>query len=358
MATDLTPGQVTCPICLSRISWSDMPKWRFDPSANGYVELQIPPEASPEQRTRLERDAAVFCPDPSNMMGPHYLPADYGRYGKPVLIGFVAESSSGKSHLLASMVGEIERGGLSPYGIRRTAIDRAMHHRFLADQVWPLLNDNRVLAPTGEGEVSFVDAFLIAPENAPKRPVALFDVSGLDLVDVDNPKAFLEIVDGLIFVVDAGKVQNRERGPYGSGDQAFKAVVSLLADRLSSLSVAVVLNKADLVRFDDPITYWWLQSEPTSIDAEQSLRESADVYAYLQSKGAKAWISDFDDCAKVTFHVASATGGPPDDATVHDPATVTTYPRGVTPRRVIAPFVSLLAMTGVVPGIEAQKVGI
>jgi hypothetical protein len=352
MTNDVPPGQISCPICLSRITWGNLPKWRFDPSQNDYVQLVIPQNASPEQTTRMERDAAVRCPDPAGMMDTHYLPADYGSYGRPVLIGFIGETRSGKSHLLAAMVGEIERGALSTHGIRRSPIDSALHHRFLDEHVWPLLDENRVLENTPEGIISFVDAYLMTPKNGPQRPVALFDVSGNDLIDVRAPKSFLDIVDGLVFVVDAAQLHGQERGSSGSGDRAFKAVIDVVRDRLPEIRVAVVLNKADLVRFDDPITKWWLRPESEPLDAELMLSESADVYAYLQSQGAKAWISDFDHCTKVTLHVVSATGGR------HDQDTGKTYPRGVTPRRVVMPLVSLLAMTGVLQGPQAQRVGI
>jgi hypothetical protein len=348
-------GHVSCPICLSRLNWNELPKWRFDADANAYVELQDSPQASPEQRQKQERDAAVRCPDPGNTVDEHYLPADYGRYGKPALIGFVGETRSGKSHLLAAMIGEIEGGALTIHGIKRSPVDLALHHRFLAERVWPLLDENKVLPPTDEGMVSFVDAYLMWHANGPKRAVALFDVAGGELTNVSDSKSFLDVADGLVFVIDPAQLREHGRGNRGSGDRAFQAVIDVLrkSDRLSEVSMTVVLNKADLVRFDDPITKWWLHPDATEIDAEQILRESADVYGYLQAQGAGAWVSPFDDCAKVTLHVASATGG----AASRD-SDAEVYPRGVSPRRVITPLVSLLAMTSVLTGEQAQKVGI
>lgn len=175
--------------------------------------------------------------------------------------------------------------------------------------------------------------------------MALFDVAGDELTSVDNAKRFLELVDGLIFVVDPAQL--RSGGP---GDETFNTVLGLLqaSGRPPHVSSALVLNKADLARFDDPITRW-LRLDLTEIDAELILNESADVYAYLHSKGAQAWTRPYDECAKATLHVASATGGAEQDGV---------YPRGVTPRRVLGPLIPVLAMTGVLAGPQAQKVGI
>ena len=37
------------------------------------------------------------------------LPADYGKYGKPVILGFVGAVFSGKTHLLSAIMSEFER---------------------------------------------------------------------------------------------------------------------------------------------------------------------------------------------------------------------------------------------------------
>jgi hypothetical protein len=117
------------------------------------------------------------------------------------------------------------------------------------------------------------------------------------------------------------------------------------------VSAAIVLNKADLLRFEDPIAFW-LRSDEKTLDAAEFIRESADVYAFLCDKGAGAWTRPYRECARATLHVASATGGSGRES---DGAV---YPRGVTPRRVLRPLVAMLAMTGVLTGAEAERVGI
>ena len=81
------------------------------------------------------------------------------------------------------------------------------------------------------------------------------------------------------------------------------------------------------------------------------LRESADVYAYLDARNALAMAEPYEVCDKATLHVASPTGGA-------DTGEGGVYPRGVTPRRVLRPLVAMLAMTGVLTGPEAERVGV
>jgi len=348
------PGQgseVICPICLHQIDdWEGLSHWRWDSVQESYVELKIPPDASRQYRARLQRGSMVRCPDPQHVMqDEHYLPADYGRFGPPVVLGFIGVTKSGKSHLLTAMVGEMERGGLREYGIGSRPIDHALHKRFLDGWVRPLMTEGKVLPGTQEGVVTFADAFLISPASGPDRPVALFDVAGGELTQVDDTKQFLDIADGLIFVVDPVQLDAD-----GLGDLTFNTVLDLVKSteiQPGQLSAAIVLNKADLLRFEDPVAFW-LRSDEKALDAAEFIRESADVYAFLYDKGAGAWTRPYRECARATLHVASATGGSGRES---DGAV---YPRGVTPRRVLRPLVAMLAMTGVLTGAEAGRVGI
>jgi hypothetical protein len=338
-------GEVTCPVCLAEIDWSRQPLWHWDVAARSYVPLDVSPEASKMQRAREERHAQIRCPNPKPAMGEHYLPADYGRFGQPTIIGFVGETHAGKSHLLATMVAAIERGGLSGYRANSRPLDYGLHQTFVRDRVRPLLEDATVLEPTPLGVVSFVDAFIIGQPERGDRVVALFDVAGGDLESAYESKQFLEIVDGLVFVVDP--VRLRGNGP---GDPAFNTVLDLLRTfgRLPQVSAAIVVNKADLLRFEPPLARW-LRCDDLQVSAEQCLRESADVFAYLQRRGAQAWTRPYREIPRATLHVASATGGADDGVT---------FPRGVTPCRVIVPLVALLAMTDVIATPQTNGMGI
>jgi hypothetical protein len=341
---------VLCPVCLSRLTWTELPRYRWDPTSFSYVELKMSSKATPEQMAQAERGARIRCPDPTRSTGEHYLPVDYGRYGAPVVVGFVGASRSGKTHLLSAMIGEIEGGGLRSCGLTSRPIDQAIHQTFMAEKVKPLLEENKVLTPTEENIVSFADALLIGPVGGLERPVAFFDVAGGELSreqsSRDGTKSFLEIADALVFVADSAQLGRSAR----LGEDTFNTVLDLLRGmrRLSAVSAVVVVNKADLMRFDDPVTRW-LRSGMTGMNPELTLRESEDVFAYLDMRKAQAWTRPYEDCAKATLHVASATGGPGQDGA--------SYLRAVTPRRVLTPLVALLAMTGVLPGDAARQVG-
>ncbi len=345
-------NRVICPICLTPIdNWDTLQRYRWDSGQECYVKHEIPAEVTGWQRKDMERGSYRRCPDTFHVMPDreHYLPADYGDFGPPVILGFVGLTASGKTHLLAAMVGAMQ-AGLRHHGITCRALDRALHKKFEEERVRPLLDNNQVLPGTPEGVLTFADAFLMQQGREKARPVVLFDVAGGDLIDVDNTTKFLGIADGLFFIVDPAQIRAS-----GVGDAAFNNVLDLLKymGRLEDqVAAAIVLNKADLVRFEDPVTRW-LRSDDTGLDAEEFLLESRDVYAYLHAKDAKLWTLPYEECAKATLHVVSSTGG-----AGNGEGEGAVYPRGVTPRRVLRPMIAMLAMTGVLAGPEAEKVGI
>ncbi|SNT60402.1 hypothetical protein SAMN05443665_10579 [Actinomadura meyerae] len=332
--------QVSCPICLGRLDWGELPLYTFDQNLAQYVELTVPRGTNAEQRARLMRTAAVRCPNPGGTTGVHYLPAGYGQYGSPAVYGFIGGTTSGKTHLAAAMVAEIERGALGEYGLTAQPVDLDRHQAFLRDMVHPLFSEASWLAPTREGEVAFADAFVLSGAGRP-RAMALFDVAGGELSNVGDAKRFLDIADGLIFVADPKRFT-----PGSLGDPAFNTVLSLLRStgRLSKVSAAIVLNKADLYKFDDPVAHWLSRDAPV-LDAAEVLEESADVFGYLHQRDAGAWTRPYQECERATLHVVSATGT---DA----------IERGARPLRVLRPLVALMAMTGLLASADAQDVGI
>ncbi|QKW38294.1 hypothetical protein HUT06_33370 [Actinomadura sp. NAK00032] len=332
--------QVSCPICLGRLDWGELPLYTFDQNLAQYVELAVPRATNAEQRARLLRTAAVRCPNPGGTTGVHYLPAGYGQYGSPAVYGFIGGTTSGKTHLAAAMVAEIERGALGEYGLTAQPVDLDRHQAFLRDMVHPLFSESAWLAPTREGEVAFADAFVLSGAGRP-RAMALFDVAGGELSNVGDAKRFLDIADGLVFVADPKRFT-----PGSLGDPAFNTVLSLLRStgRLSKVSAAIVLNKADLYKFDDPVAHWLSRDAP-ALDAAEVLAESADVFGYLHQRDAGAWTRPYQECERATLHVVSATGT---DA----------IERGARPLRVLRPLVALMAMTGLLASAEAQDVGI
>ena len=341
---------VRCPICLHEIpDWDRLDYYKWDTRRQEYVRSPAAQDLNKVQLARHLQNAHVRCPNSEGDAGTaHYLPVSYGQFGNPVMLGFVGLTKSGKTHLMATMIGAIENGGLHDYGITSRPLDHASHLRFLHDQVEPLLNEGKQLAGTQENVKMFADAFLMRADGGPERPVILFDVAGGDLAKEGESKEFLWIADGLFFVIDPDFV-----GTQRVGDRTFTNVLGVVRDsgRSHLVSAAIVLSKADKVRFDEPVARW-LRSEERELDAEGFLRESADVYAYLLAKDAGALTRPYQDCDRATLHIASPTGGPSEGGP--EPA----FPRGVTPHRVLRPMVAMLAMTGVLAGPEADKVGI
>lgn len=334
-------AQVSCPICLGTLDWGGLPLYTFDQGIGQYVELVVPQGANDAQRARLMRTASVRCTNRGDSTPAHHLPAGYGQYGPPAVYGFIGGTTSGKTHLAAAMVAAIERGALGAYGLTAQPVDLYQHQAFLRDMVHPLFSESTWLPPTVEGEVAFADAFVMSGAEGPPRAMALFDVAGGELSNVGDAKRFLDIADGLIFVADP-----RRFAPGSLGDPAFNTVLSLLraSGRISKVSAAIVLNKADLFKFDDPVAHW-LSRDSGALDPAEVLEESADVFGYLHQRDAEAWTRPYQECDRATLHVASATGT---DA----------IERGARPLRVLRPLVALMAMTGLLTSAEAQDIGV
>ena len=340
-----------CPLCLGNIpDWDALDYWRWDATIGGgeYVQIDIPADLNPTQRARFMYGAYVRCPTSTDVTrSAHYLPARYGRFGEPVLLGFVGLTQSGKTHLLASMIGEIS--GLSAYGVDVTELDRARHHDFVENSVKPLIADHKVLPDTpDDASTTLTDAFIIRQGNGPERVVVLFDVSGGDLATRASTKDFLWIADGLFFVIDPDHITASK-----VGDDTFSNVLDIMSQRPKGgpAGAAIILNKADKARFDEPAARW-LRAGNGTLDPVQFLRESADVYAYLEAHRATELAKPYLACRKATLHVASPTGGAQEGT---DKASK--YPRGVTPLRVLRPLVAMLAMTGVLTGSQAEQIG-
>jgi hypothetical protein len=345
---------VMCPVCLADIdNWDALDYWRHDPDADDeWMKIDVPADLSPTQRSRYQHGAYVRCEKGSVDGNVHHLPARYGRFGEPVLLGFVGLTESGKSHLLTSMVGRIE--ALSEYQIAIEALDPELHKRFMENSVEPLITRSEALPGTPDRATALRDAFIVRYGAGPERVVALFDVSGGDLAETGMGREFLWIADGLFFVIDPDHIARSK-----VGDATFGNVLSIIRDRAKPgpKGAAIILNKADKGRFEEPAARW-LRAGEGVLDPVDFLRESADVYAYLQRHGALALAAPYEAamCEKATLHVASPTGGAKESEESEEKKG--RYPRGVTPMRVLRPLVAMLAMTGVLTGPQAELIGV
>ncbi|MFE3637929.1 hypothetical protein [Streptomyces cellostaticus] len=357
-------GQLLCPYCLETIQL-DLGKLFVTDSRMQYKPLDLAGINNPVRRNDVMRGAMQRCTaDPD--FPEHFIPVPYLMYGRPLTVALVGQSSTGKSHLLTQMIAAVTDGGLEPFGLKWQSVNPEQHARFVRERVQPL-RSGRVLghsAALGLNDFArFVESLLITDARGQVRPVAFFDLGGEDLVRTDGALRFLLGVDALIFVVDPvlalplpqldhvrerlGVEVNRD------GDLAFGTVLDRLPKNGPYLDVptAVVLGKADLLRFQPPVDRWLARPPATALDPAPVREESRDVYGLLRRYAGQAWLRPFDGIRRCTLHIASATGG----QEAHG-----RYPAGAGPRRVLEPLLALLAMHGLIDvpgGAEALAVG-
>ncbi|MGW0810940.1 hypothetical protein [Nonomuraea sp. NPDC002799] len=325
-----------CPICLHEFAWSEDELYERTP-AGQYQRLSLE-HVTGARRTDLLRAAHVRCPAPvTDPSLEHHLPYTYVQHGRPLVIGLVGGPETGKTHLLAAMIGAIEQGGLRSYGLTADAVDIERHAEYVNAYVRPLMVERTALSrTTHRATAEPVDALLVS-DGRHTTAVAFFDIAG-ELLRSSSHEAtrFIPAVGGLLFVIDAATQ------PARMGDEAFRAVLDRLPKTGGRLDIpaAIAVTKSDSVRFQAPVDTW-LYDLPGGLDPADVVKESRDVYAFLHRRGAQAWLSPYDKCRKCTLHFVSATGAEATDGR---------FPRGVRPRRVLAPLISLFAMTGVLRG--------
>lgn len=365
MTTDL-PGAgrptVICPYCLDPLSY-DESRLHVRNDQQEYEPLDLSREYNPVRRADALNSAFQRCPH-DGQLDPHYLPVPYLTSGPPLTVAMVGSSSTGKTHLLGSMIGEIERGGLEPYGLNCRPLNPEWHSRFVRERVQPL-HDGQVLARTTMAKkfAFFADGLLVSGHGV-TRPVMFFDLAGEDLVEHGEATRFLAGVSALVFVVDPLRAlripyldheRKKAKVPERAlGDESFATVLARMPrsardERYVDVPAAVAVNKSDLVRFEHPVDRWLRQPLPAQLTDGDLRAESRDLYAFVRRHGSKAWLRPFAECARCTGHFVSATGGRQQD---------NVFPHGVNPRRVLAPLLSIFAMSGLLPDDDLNEAGL
>jgi hypothetical protein len=347
--------RVRCPICADEYAWPEEPVISLYDAEHSRYDLVDVSALTPAKQADLARRGYRECPNPSGDTPAHHLPATYADYSDPLVVGLVGASTSGKTHLLTAMIRQAYTGGLRPYRITTTALDFHRHAHFREDYIEPFERGG-ALPATETGIVEAADILLLRGP-AGDRPVTFFDVAGEDL---ESPEArnrasrFLVGADAVIFVHASEDPLETQRPVAESENKSFDLAIERLrgVDRAGPLPATVAVTKSDRLRYQPPADRWLRRGDEQVLDAARIRAESRDVYAYLHHIGAGASLRPFESFARSTMHFVSASGG---DA-VGD-AKKKWFPRGVRPTRVLEPLVSILAMTGVIPGPEAEKVG-
>ncbi|WP_436501082.1 TRAFAC clade GTPase domain-containing protein [Actinokineospora sp. HUAS TT18] len=356
---------VLCPICLDNIEWPNTLYQReLRDGKLVWDELDLTGHTNPTKQEYLRTLAFVRCPNPSgDSAEPHYLPAIHNDYGKPIIIGVVGRSTSGKTHLLVAMLAELLRGRLSSHGLHFEIADRVQHQTF--DDEIRKLRDGVQLQSTNDLIQSFASYLIVRPKGRPPKPLIFFDVSGEDFNDsnVTSTKqaGFLLAADALLFVDDpvfglpgwrTHSKTAEQRSAAQAENKAFDGAISRLLRQtnMAELPIAVAITKADMLRYEFPVDHWLRRDDVSGpLDPRTFREESRDVFAVLQRYQAETMLNVYRQFSRRTMHVVSATGGASDGQR--------NFPRGVRPIRVLQPLLALLAMTGFLDTRAAAEVG-
>jgi hypothetical protein len=347
---------VRCPVCADEFSWPETgPVLIFDEVAEKYQPLDLR-RHSAAKRSGARRSGYIQCPNPAGDMTPHYLPATYGDYPDPLVVGLVGAPFAGKTHLLTAMILQAYRGGLADYGVATSALDFRRHEGFQKRFVQPF-ERGTALAGTDNGITEAADILLVRSPSG-DRPVTFFDVAGEDLQSTEalnRSTRFLLGANAVIFVhaledsADAGRA-----GAVNPGWSFELAVERLLGvpGNATRIPAAIAVTKADRMRYVPPVDRWLRRGPEGGLDAARIRDESRDVFAFLQQQGAAGSLRPFDAFRRCTLHFVSASGGDADETDERR------FPRGARPAHALAPLIAILAMTGVIGGPEAAKVGL
>ena len=339
--------------------------WRWDRGTSLYelVDLSGLDEVRRNGELRLSFQP---CDNPSAAPNApkHYLPATYGFYDEPLVVGLVGAAQSGKTHLLTAMVREVLRGGLGAYGLVVEPLDYRQHEEFRREHLVKFERGEQLQA-TSHGTTAYAESLVIRGPTG-VRPLVFFDVAGEDLQrpgDLNRGGRFLLAVGAVLFVHAPEDPLSRRESALGYEDEAFRASLTRITAGnagFGSVPAVVAVTKADRLRFRPPADFWMRRGPEKVVQASRIRAETRDVYAYLYESGARAALDPFEMFDRCAMHFVSASGG---DAIAErggesEDAPTRRYPRGVRPHRVLEPLVSILAMAGVLPGSESEKVGL
>ena len=146
----------------------------------------------------------------------------------------------------------------------------------------------------------------------PERVVALFDVAGGDLARLGRDQGIPLDRQRAVFRRSIRIAERRGRAERRDLQQRARRGEETRS-RSGPVSAAIVLNKADPVRFEEPVDRW-LRSEGAAPSGGALTRWSSSARAPMSmptwsARKALAMTEPYEVCHKATMHVASPTGG-------------------------------------------------
>lgn len=343
---------IACPICLTPFAWDGQECWVWRDFEERYENIRLS-GLEPTAQEDVRRRGYVRCSNIGDI-GRHYLPAPYGDFDRPLVVGLVGKAGAGKTSLLAAMVHEIFSKGMRAFELDVSPLDLRVHQEFRARYREPFVNGH-TLEPTKVGSAGYAECLLVSGPTG-RRPLVLFDLAGGDF-DGNRPDGastrFLAGADALIFV-EALEYRPSDGGappdvnaPFTLATRAVQA-----APEPRDVAATVAVTKADRFRYNHPVDRWFGRRGPSTVDDLATFTaETEDAYVYLRSRGVDSALTPFDSFNRCTMHFVSAAG--------HDAFDRTSEPAerpDVSPSGVLRPLIAVLAMTGVLRDEVARQV--
>jgi len=268
-----------------------------------------------------------------------------------ITLAVVGDTFSGKSHYIAALIHQIKADWMGNAGgfARFTCLTPEVEDLYTRDYFEPLFINKQILQLTPQATKMTADPLIykLVVSPSPKHPpttvnLIIYDASGEDFVRQDrlvqvarfvlNTSAFIFVADPFtmhsIFELLSPSLQIRLQSQFDLAQKrraadTFNAIIDVFerfrkhsdGSRLSGIPVAIMLSKADLLKYlhaQDSYTFMTNPQYSSDLDLQDINtvdREVRDLLRIYQQGDLLAATNRFK---QVKFFATSATGDPPD----------------------------------------------